>query len=73
MKPNEIRAALKLNGIRIVDIAQWAQVSGPTVHRAITRAARCRRAEEQIARVLGLSREKLFGLNKREKQEGTHT
>ena len=62
--PSWIRAQLKLRDIAIQAIAREAGVSGPVVHRAISRDGRSKTAETAVAMAIGLSRLEVFGPNK---------
>lgn len=59
--PNEIKAQLVLNGIKLKDIAESLGVSRPCVSIIISGRERSRRVEQAIADRLGLPYEALWG------------
>jgi transcriptional regulator with XRE-family HTH domain len=63
---NNVKKKLLRSHITQASIAREMGVSEVFVHFVVTRKARSRRVEEEIARRLGMRREELFGLNQRE-------
>ena len=60
MKPNEIRAALLMKGIRLVDIANKLKVSRSAVSSIISGKYKSARIQEEIAGAIGKSVEEIW-------------
>ena len=71
MDANELRAALKLRGVCIQRLANTNGLSGASLHRVISGHARCIRAEEVVAKAIGMARLEVFEPNRRELREKT--